>query len=310
VHHPSPTVFAAAAADTRQPVLAAWGAGVDSTAMLTELVARGERVDAVLFANTGSENPLTYRFLPVFIGWLQDRGVPVHIVRYQPKNFKNYPPYATLEENCLTNGTLPSKTFGFGSCSIKWKASPQDAWTKTWRPAIDAWAAGLKVIKLIGYDCSPADSRRYAEAEGHTQGDGRYEYRYPLREWGWTREDCIARIAAEGLPVPPKSSCFFCPAMKPHEVAALRRKELRRIVLMEAVKGTRGATPRPGSMTEYIRAEGLLPADEIDAIITAAPQALIRFSDAAGQIAAGDRPPLASWVETFDRLDFTYERTP
>jgi hypothetical protein len=91
---------------------------------------------------------------------LRRKDAPVTVVRYEPKNFKNYPPYSTLEQNCLSNATLPSKAFGFGSCSQKWKASPQDAWTKKWRPALDAWAAGLKVQKLIGYDCSPQDSRR------------------------------------------------------------------------------------------------------------------------------------------------------
>ena len=47
------------AAFERAPVLAAWGAGVDSTAMIIEMVARGEPVDAVLMAGTGSERPET-----------------------------------------------------------------------------------------------------------------------------------------------------------------------------------------------------------------------------------------------------------
>src|SRR3546814_16376280 len=48
-----------------------------------------------------------------------------------------------------------------------------------------------------------------------------FECRYPLREWGWDRAACIARIEAAQLPVPPKSSCFICGAMKPDEVRAL-----------------------------------------------------------------------------------------
>lgn len=106
----------------RQPVLAAYGAGVDSTAMLIEKIARGEPVDMVLFADTGSEKPETYAYLEMFRGWLQARAVPSAVVRYQPKDFKNHPPYRTLEENCLTNGTLPSKAFGFGSCSVNYPA--------------------------------------------------------------------------------------------------------------------------------------------------------------------------------------------
>lgn len=200
----------------RPPVLAAWGAGVDSTAMLIELVERGETVDWVLFADTGGEKPKTYAFVHIFWTWLRKRNVPCTVVRYTARDFKNWPAYRTLEENCLTNGTLPSMAFGFGSCSQKWKIAPQNRWTEEWAPAREIWAAGGKVIKLIGYDCSAADSRRYAEREGYT--DARYAYRYPLREWGWTRERCIERIAQAQLPIPPKSACFY---LCLHEVSHL-----------------------------------------------------------------------------------------
>lgn len=301
--------------EVRQPVLAAWGAGVDSTAMLIELVERGERIDMVLFADTGGERPETYAFIPIFRAWLAARRIPSEVVRYQPRDFKNWPPYRTLEENCLTNGTLPSIAFGFGSCSSKWKIAPQNRWADGWAPARDCWAAGGKVIKLIGYDCSPADLRRYAHREGYD--DPRYEYRYPLREWGWTREDCIARIARAGLPVPPKSSCFFCTAVKPAELDAYPAVLLRRIVLMEArakprlrtvdglwrkpVSGKRGGQPRPGAMTDYIRDRGLLPAAEVDAIIALAPAALLRWQ-AAVAASDGPRPELAAWLDLFDAL--------
>jgi hypothetical protein len=38
-----------------------------------------------------------------------------------------------------------------------------------------------------------------------------------------------------------------------------------------ADKGCRGAIPKPGSMTQYIRERGLLRSDEIDRLITATP---------------------------------------
>src|SRR3546814_1861446 len=73
-------------------------------------------------------------------------------------------------------------------------------------------------LRLIGYDASPPDTRRYAHAS--TIESDLFECRYPLREWGWDRAACIARIEAAGLPVPPKSSCFICGAMQPDEVRA------------------------------------------------------------------------------------------
>jgi hypothetical protein len=102
---------------TRPPVMVAWGAGVDSTAMIVELVARGEPIDMVLFADPGSEKAETYAFIPLFRDWMDRHGVASEIVRYQPRNFKHWPPYATIAENMLTNATLPSVVFGSGSCS-------------------------------------------------------------------------------------------------------------------------------------------------------------------------------------------------
>lgn len=301
---------------SRPPVIAAWGAGTDSTAMLIEMVEAGEPVDQVLFADTGDEHPRTYAFIPIFRAWLEERGVPVAIVRNKVTDFKNWPPYRTLGENCLTNGTLPSIAFGFSSCSQKWKAAPQNRWTRSWAPAQRTWAAGGKVTKLIGYDCSPADQRRYAERAGVT--DPLYEYRYPLREWGWQRADCVARIAAAGLPQAGKSACMFCLAAKPDDLRDYPAWALRRIVLMEArakprltsieglwrksVKGCRGATPHPGSMSAF-RAEALLPAAEIDLIEASAPAALLRFQDAQASLGTAERTPIADWLALFELLD-------
>lgn len=299
------------------PVMVAYGGGVDSTAMLIELVERGERIDMVLFADTGSEKPATYLYVWLFSQWLADRGVKIEVVRYEPQNFKHFPPYRSLDENCFTNGTLPSISFGFSSCSQKWKVEPQNKWTERWGPAVRVWAAGGKVVKLIGYDDGARDQKRYAHAEGYT--DDRYEYRYPLREWGWDREACADRIRAAGLPVPPKSACFMCGAMKPWEVHTLGPAQLRRIVLLEArakprlrnveglwrkaVKGRNGATPRPGAMTDYIRAQGLLPAAEIDEIIEAAPRALLAFQESQAGVPVADREELSRWLKFFDMRD-------
>jgi hypothetical protein len=312
-----PTQFDMFSAGT-SPVMAACGMGVDSVAMIIEMVERGERIDVVLFADTGSEKPATIAYVEIFRAWLEARGITFHVVGYQPKKFKNWPPYGTLEENCITNGTLPSIAFGFGSCSLKWKVAPQNNWTESWEPARTCWAAGGRVTKLIGYDCSPADIKRYAEREGY-QDDPKYTYRYPLREWGWVRADCEARIARAGLPVPVKSACFFCTAMKPHEVDALEPHFLRRIVLMEArakprltsseglwrktVKGNRGGYPKPGSMTEYIRSEGLLPSEQIDWIIEHAPKQLIAWQEGAATVPVEERTAVREWLAFFDAME-------
>ena len=295
------------------PVVAAWGVGVDSTAMLVELVESGDAPDLVLFADTGNERATTYAFLPIFARWLAMHGIQVKVVRYQAKRFKHYPPYRTLGENCLTNGTLPSIAFGRKSCSQKWKISPQNSYVQNWEVAREWWAEGGRVTKLIGYDCSPADLKRYAEAEGYD--DPLYTYRYPLRELGWERKDCVARIQRAGLPVPTKSACYFCTATKPAELHTYPQEHLRTIVLMEArayprlqtveglwrtsIKGHRGATPRPGRMSEYIAMQGILPEGEVERIWKLAPVHLIKWQQA---FATGQHTgEMKEWLELFER---------
>lgn len=188
---------------------------------------------SIIFADTGDEKKETYDYLPIINTWLDKVGFPrVTVVRYQPKNFKHYPPYATLGQNCLTNGTLPSLAFGFKSCSLKWKVAPQNAWTDTWPMAVDYWRNGGKVLKVIGYDASPKDKMRYAHAKDLE--DPKYQYWYPLIEWDMDRDACKAAIRSAGLPVPPKSACVFCPATQPQELHEYRKEYLRLIVIMEA----------------------------------------------------------------------------
>lgn len=274
-----------------QPLILAYGLGVDSTSVLVELKNRGIRPDAILFADTGSEKQETYDYLPIINKWLREVGFPeVTIVRYVVQDFKNWPPYHTLGENCLTNATLPSLAFGFKSCSLKWKVTPQNKWTDRWPPAMNYWKAGGKVKKIIGYDASPKDQKRYAQAIG--MEDPKYEYWYPLIEWGMDREDCKQSIRDEGLPVPPKSACIFCPSTQPEELFDFKKKYLRYIVAIEAraeprltaiqglwrngVKGNRGGKKKPGKMTDFILSEGLLSAEDVAQIVSNIPEEIMK----------------------------------
>jgi hypothetical protein len=231
------------------PLIVSYGVGVDSTAMLMGMAERGIRPDLIQFADVGAEKPETYDFIPVMQDWLKSVGFPpVTTVRYEPQDYKHWPPYRTIEENNLTNGTLPSIAFGFQrkNCSLKWKISPQEKFVrgeynrKTKRYE-GGWGShyhdeGIKMVRLIGYDASPREKQRYAHASKTRGGDADdwFLYQYPLIEWGWDRDKCIEVIKAHGLPVPVKSACFFCPSSKPFELEAMSKDLLRRIVVMEA----------------------------------------------------------------------------
>lgn len=206
-------------------IVVCFGAGVDSTAMLIALSAARLRPDVITFANTGGEKPETIAHVDRINEVLASWGWPlVDVVQKVPLATTGY---TSLQGNCLTNETLPSLAFGLKSCSIKWKTEPQDQFLKgvksgpNARPAHPLWeharATGQRIVKLIGYDCGPADMRRSARLQN---SDSEFDYAYPLQIIGWKRQDCVFAIT-RGLGahlLPLKSSCVFCPASKKWEL--------------------------------------------------------------------------------------------
>ena len=195
-------------------IVASFGGGVNSTAMLIGMWERGEKVDLILFADTGGEKPHTYEHTGEMNLWLLDHGMPdIHYVQRtnRAQEAKN------LEQDCLDGKMLPSIAYGFKACSIKYKRDPQDKFCNNYQPCKEVWAAGAKVVKLIGYDMDEPHRARIQE-------DDKYTYRYPLIEWNWGREECVEAITRAGLTQPGKSACFFCPSSKKPEIMELRRQ--------------------------------------------------------------------------------------
>lgn len=198
------------------PVKVSCGLGVNSVAMLVGLKNRGERVDCVVFADTGSERPETYAYIPTLREWLASVRFPdLTIV----KNGSPIAGDASLYDECHRKKVLPSPAYGGKSCSLKWKVEPQRKWTNAWPPAIEAWSRGGYVWNLIGYDDGVNEHKR--AKNGRDVWPKGHWNRYPLQEWHWDRAACIAAIEAEGLPLPIKSACFMCPNAKRHEVVSL-----------------------------------------------------------------------------------------
>lgn len=190
-----------------------YGAGVNSVAMLCGYKERGIRPTVILHADPGAEKPETYAHMELVQAWLRSIGWPPIISVSVGDN-----PTAvakTLEASCLKNETLPSIAYGFKTCSQRWKADPQRKFFNNWAEGLEVIAAGGKIIQAIGYDAG--------EKHRTLIPDAKTTFVFPLREWGWGREECIAAIQRAGLPVPMKSSCFFCPSSKKAEILWLRR---------------------------------------------------------------------------------------
>jgi hypothetical protein len=234
------------------PIVVAYGAGLNSSAMLVGLVERQAPIDLVLFADTGAERPETYRYLDLMSGYLVEHGYPaIEIVRYTTRAGD----VETLEQRCLDREMLPSLAYGFKKCSQRFKVQPQNKRCNNWAPARAQWNGGGLVTKLIGIDAG--EPRR-----AKIKTDSKYSYLYPLIEWGWHREDCEEALTRAGLPVATKSSCFFCPAARLGDIQDLKRKHpdlLARALAMErnamgnlsSVKGL----GRRFSWSEFVRSD-------------------------------------------------------
>lgn len=192
--------------------LLAYGGGLNSTALIVGMIERGERADAVVFADTGGELPETYAYLDTIRTVLSTHHWPDLVVVRRAHNNAE-----TLEANCLRYGKLPSIAYGFKTCSTEYKKRPSERWARQWAPAVEAWARGEKVVKLLGYDAD--EPHRYTRI----RQEGPYIIRCPLIEWQWGRDECSDAVKRFGLPQPPKSSCFFCPSRSPNTVIAMSK---------------------------------------------------------------------------------------
>jgi len=200
----------------RAPVVWSCGMGLNSFAMAVGLIEHGESYDLAMFADTGGERAGTYAAIPILQAYVAHHSLPP-IMRVWKKN-ADFSPAPTLEEDCLTRKALPSIAYGYKSCSDHYKIRPQHKVLNNWQPALQAWERGESVTMLIGFDAD--ESHRTMNYDTR-----KYKVRYPLVEWGWDREACVEAVQRSGLPLPPKSSCFFCPNMRPAEILDLAKTE-------------------------------------------------------------------------------------
>lgn len=225
----APTELAERRSGAPVPLLVACGFGVNSTAGLILLHQLGDRPDVILFADTGGEKPETYAFGARLSEWCVSVGFPAIVTvrrEVDPSRQKHERKYRTLEEECLVKKCLPSIAYYQRSCSEKWKQQPQEKWANSFGPARVRWSGGGKCLKAIFYD---ADEPNRAKVFSNDK----WAYWYPLLDHDWGRDECVQAIINAGLPVPPKSSCFFCPEMTPQEILDLPPELQARALAME-----------------------------------------------------------------------------
>lgn len=203
-----------------------YGGGTDSTADIVDMINEGEEPPyAVLFADTGkrdSEKPHTYEYVDMFSDWIQQRGWPAITWVRSPNE--------TLEANCLRREVLPALSYGFKTCSMRWKQDPQKVWANRDLVCRAEWKAGRQVTKLIHYN---ADEPQRAKFSNEPR---KYVNRFRLLDEDIGRDECVEIIKAAGLPLPGKSACFFCPSSTEQEIYDLSERYpalLERALFME-----------------------------------------------------------------------------
>jgi len=212
--------------------IACCGLGVNSIAGIIEATNRGVIFDHILFANTGNgkklgEKKATYAYIEIFNKWLKDHNQPQLTILHSYNKDKEL---ITLYEEVLKLDTLPSIVFGYKTCSQRFKIAPQDKFIDSLPEAQVFYEAGLKVKKWIFYDADePQRAKEYIS--------DKYENYYFLIEIDFGRFECIYCIGLAGLPIPPKSSCKFCPSTKPYQIIEMyeeSRSDFYESVILEA----------------------------------------------------------------------------
>ena len=213
-----------------------YGGGVQSTALLV-LAVRGElgRVDAALFANVGddSEDPDTLAYVRRTAipfghqgGVWADRcrplwqGVQVPVFelhRFHRGGRRIRTLYEELTRPESRSLSIPVRMADTGApgrrrCTADYKLKVVGRWLKL-RGAHATEPADV----LIGISWDEAHRLNDKRAEAWERPQ------YPLVDRRLTREDCKAIISSAGLPIPSKSSCWFCPFRKPTDFARMRR---------------------------------------------------------------------------------------
>lgn len=197
-----------------------YGGGVQSTALIV-LVAQGliPPVDAALFSNVGddSEHPATLAYVrDVAAPWANTRGVKVHELYRVGKDFE---PRTLM--NLLATENTPSIPVRLSN-----GAPAQRSCTNHFKVrVIEKWLRENGATKQAPADVLIGISTDEIQRVNTKQVNAYQTKLFPLIDLGLNRDACIGIITDVGLPVPPKSSCFFCPFKRVQQWQEMRRDE-------------------------------------------------------------------------------------
>lgn len=216
-----------------QLTVVSYGAGVQSTALLV-LAAQGYIPHNIfLFANVGedSEHPASLRyFREVAMEYAASKGIKMHELFREPSRGRHKGERPSLVDAIMhaDSKSIPipirgeNGAPGSRSCTADYKVRVVAKWLKEHGATSENPARVAIGISTDEYQ--RATDKREEPFERVEYPLLTLEHRLAGR-MGASRNDCKRIIADAGLPIPPKSSCFFCPFHKPSVFADQARTE-------------------------------------------------------------------------------------
>jgi hypothetical protein len=161
-----------------------YGGGINTTALMILLVKKKMPLDEAVFADTGAELPETYKNVRIAKRYLRRHGIPLRVVRSNN---------GTLFETCKRRRVIPSQLWRWSTRD--YKITPIYAYYRSLQ---------CHVNQYLGITIDEVDRMKDSTSPIVTNI-------YPLVDLRLNRTDCVNIIRKGGLPIPPKSGCYFCP---------------------------------------------------------------------------------------------------
>lgn len=181
-----------------RPVVWSFGGGVQSVAIAVMVsTQRLPRPERIVMADTGREGSATWEYLNNFVRpMLASVGLEVEVIEH---GFARVDLFSTKGKILLPMYTPNGGRFP-AFCSDEWKKRPVRRWLRK-----EGYGPEKPVTMWLGIS---VDEVHRAKPSGRVW----IENAWPLLDTPPLRRDeCRALIRAEGLPQPPRSSCWMCP---------------------------------------------------------------------------------------------------
>lgn len=199
----------------------AYGGGVQSTALLVLAAEQVIDFNTMLFCDVGhdSENPSTITYIEqVAKPYAADHGIAFHELRWTRRNGKSTTLYEQLTDDNTRSIPIPVRMRngapGTRQCTAYYKITPISQWLK-------AHGATQNNPAILGIGISLDEIHR----ANNRKSKPNEQIVYPLLDHtpALRRIDCQQIITRAGLPLPSKSSCWFCPYHRLSEWSEMRR---------------------------------------------------------------------------------------